>query len=183
MSVTDLLNQEEALVAELYRLGIRHLARLQVGVAARPMPPEDLLAALASHSQARIQASLILVFLRHPQLSGALHAALERLGRQEANALRLYYQAAVYLQRELEPELRGQPDRWQLLPDWFSKDLGLPPAQEVRPEAGGATNALAALGEVHRRFSGWGYNWAASYRQNIPWLVRTIRGPDGHLHR
>ena len=83
------------------------------------MSPVALLTALARHPQARFQASLILVFLRCPTFSVAVPQVLERLKEPATLTLKLYYQAAVYLQRELGSELKARLDNWQLLPDLF----------------------------------------------------------------
>lgn len=175
------LDQDEALVGELYRLEIRHLSRLATYPPAGSIPPEKLLAALAAHPQARFQASLILVFLRHPELSAALPAALEHLETPAINTLKLYYQAAAYLQRELELELRGRLENWQLLPDLFSAQLGLPSAASIRPEPRGSQDALRALGEAHRQLSGWAFNWTESYRHYVPFFLRHLPSTYGHL--
>ena len=97
------LLRDECLVAELYRLGIRHLARF-TAVTAQPMPADELLAALARHPQARLNSSLILLFLRHPEMSASVPAALSQLNEPDALTLKFYYQAASYLQRELLPQ-------------------------------------------------------------------------------
>ncbi len=174
-------DDDEALVAELYRLGVRHLSRLAPFQPASSMPPVDLLAALAKHPQARFQASLVLVFLRHPEFSAALPAALVQLSQPAADTLRLYYQAAVYLQRELEPELQGRMENWQLLPDLFSPDLGLPPAETIHAGPRASQDALRALGDVHRQRSGWAFNWAESYRHYMPFLIKHLQPPYGHF--
>lgn len=160
MSETALL-EDEILVVELYRLGIKHLSRL-VEVPAQPMQPAQLIAALAQHPASRFSASLILLFLRHPEYSASVSDAL---------TLKLYYQAAAYLQREFHPLLRAQLGQDTELPDLLSQELGTPSPLDVE-RGTSCQGALAILGEVHRQRSGWDCNWAGSYRQHIPLLLR-----------
>jgi hypothetical protein len=182
MNPIHVLDQDEALVAELYRLEVRHLSRLAPVQVAYPMPPAELLAALATHPQARFQASLILVFLRHPEFSAALPSTLEHLSQPAADTLKLYYQAAAYLQRELGPELQSRLNNLDPLPDFFSAELGVPRVESIEPGPRSSQDALRALGEVHRQRSGWAFNWAESYRHYVPFLLRHLQPSYGHLN-
>ena len=164
------LDHDETLVAELHRLGVRHLIRLRPEVACPRLSPVELLVGLASHPQARFRAALILLFLRRPSLSRVVRAALAVLDEAGANTLRLYYQAAAYLRPELETALRQYSDDLAPLPDLFSGDWGLSVPGTVPPET-----ALAALGELHARLSGRAYNWCGSYRQHIPLFLRQLK--------
>src|ERR1051325_837354 len=114
--------QDEALVAELHRLGVRHLVRFQTDRPYLPLPPTDLIEALANHLDARLHSALILLFLRQPAFSAYVPEALSRLEEFAADRLRLYYQAAMYLQHELEGQLRPHVENWQALPDLFSAE-------------------------------------------------------------
>jgi hypothetical protein len=174
-SPTIVLDRAEALVAELHRLDIRHLARFQTGQPENPMPPAGLLAGLAASPDARLQAALILLFLRHPSYSASVPAAIEGLDGEPANTLRLYYQAAAYLRRDLEADLRQYSDDLAPLPDLFSAALGLPAPGSVATE-----RALTALGETQARLSGLAYNWTGAYRQNIPRFLKHLSRPHGH---
>ncbi len=165
---------DEALVAELYRLGVQHLARFT----ATPAPclaPVELLTTLAQHPQARLRAALVLLFLRQPELSHALQPALAQLAAPAALTLKLYYQAAAYLQRELAASLQAAVKPWFWLPDYFSTELNAPPLDSVKAEPSGSAAALQALGEIHQRLSGQAYNWAGTYRQNIPLFLRQLK--------
>jgi hypothetical protein len=168
-SSTD-IDQDEALVAELHRLGGRHLVRLWPGTVYPPLPPAELIAGLAGHGQARFRGALILLFLRRPSLSSAALGALSTVTGPAADTLRLYYQAAAYLRPEVEAELRRHSDDVAPLPDLFSVELGLPALGGVAVEA-----ALAALGERHARLSGRAYNWAGSYRQHLALFLRQLK--------
>jgi len=164
------LARDEQLVAELHRLGVEHLARFQSDAAHASLAPDDVIGALAAHPQARFRSSLILLFLRRPSFSRLVPQALTRLDLAAATALRLYYQAAVYLRPELENDLRPYSDDVAPLPDLFSAELGLPPPGSL-PTA----EALTALGDLHRRLSGWAYNWSGSYRQHISLFLRQLK--------
>ena len=134
-------------------LGVDHLARLSAVKPARPIAPADLIAGLAASNDARLQAALILLFLRQPSFNQYLPEALHQLSGEVAITLKLYYQAAVYLQDELQSELKASLADWQRLPDLFSAELGLPPSGNVSTNAG-----LHVLGKRHEELTGWAYN-------------------------
>jgi len=168
------LDFDEQLVAELYRLGVRHLVRFSDEAPEQGMSPADLIAALAQHPQARFRAALILLFLRHPEFASEVLPVADHLDWAAAITLRLYYQAAVYLQRESEPQLRPYLENWRWLPDFFSQNYGLPAADSIRPGPASSTPALVTLGELHQRLSGWAYNWTGSYRHNISRFLKHL---------
>lgn len=172
---TTALDHDEALVAELHDIGVDHLARLSAAKPARPIAPADLIAGLAVSNDARLQAALILLFLRQPSFNQYLPEALHQLSREAAITLKLYYQAAIYLQDELQSELKASLADWQRLPDLFSAELGLPPPGDVSTTAG-----LHVLGKRHEELTGWAYNWCDSYRQNISRFLKHLRHAHGH---
>lgn len=88
--------------------------------------------------------------------------------------LKLYYQAAVYLQRELESQLRPYIENWEPLPDLFSRELDLPV-----PNAARATDGLSALAALHRVHSDLDADWAGSYRHYIPLALKLLREDAG----
>ena len=139
----------EPLVAELHRLGVRHLARLHPDGPTAPIPPADLIAALARHPQARLRRALIPLFLRRRSFSQHVPDALPAWTSAAAAPCRLYYQAAVYLRPEVAADLRQFGDDAAALPDLFSEILGVP-----APGAGPTAKALEALGAVHARLTG-----------------------------
>lgn len=169
-SAATMADADEALVAELHRLGVRHLVRMHPHALCPLLSPVDLIVRLAAHPQARFRSALTLLFLRRPSLSRWLSEALAQTDKSAADTLQLYYQAALYLRPEIEDELRKHSDDRAPLPDWFSAELGLPAPGSVPVEA-----ALTALGELHARLSGRAYNWRGSYRQHLPLFLRQLR--------
>ncbi|MBI5713201.1 MAG: hypothetical protein HZC38_07230 [Chloroflexi bacterium] len=163
---------DEMLVAELYRLGVKHLARLEI-VEPPNITPIDLIKGLAMSEDARVQASLILLFLRQPAFSKYTDEAIKQLSEESADTVKLYYQAAFYLQAEIEPVISEILPAWQRLPDLFSDYLKLPAYTSI-------DEALRNLGEMHRGLSGWAYNWSGSYRQNIARFIKQLRRDYGH---
>ncbi len=73
------LARDEQLVAQLHRLGVEHLARLQPDLPCAPLSPVHLITELAAHSQARFRSSLILLFLRRPSFSQFIPETLTQL--------------------------------------------------------------------------------------------------------
>lgn len=166
---------DEALVVELHRLGVRHLARLRPIESPSPFTPVTLLVELARHPLARLRAALILLFLRQPVYHQFVAEALTQLAPPAADTLRLYYQAAVYLQRELRAQLQPLVPNWVDLPDAYSVILGTPPADAANP-----VTALQALAHVHAQRTGWEYNWLGTYRQNLPLFLKHLRHDTHH---
>jgi hypothetical protein len=163
-------DRDDALVAELHRLGVRHLARWRRADEGAPLSPVALITALAAHPQARLRSALILLLLRRPSLAHWLPEALQACGPASVQTLKLFYQAAVYLRPELEAELRAHSDDQASLPDLFSAELGLPAPGSVP-----ADEALAALGQRHAQLTGVVCNWPGTYRQHLPLFVRQLQ--------
>jgi hypothetical protein len=172
------MGDTEALVGELHRLDVRHLARLGPAFPVGALPIPLLLAALARHPEARLRSALIFVFLRHPEFSRYVPEVVGALDASAAQTLKLYYQAAAYLEQELRPNLR-QVNTGRHLPDLFSSELGLPVPSAVGASTHAVDGALRALGEVHRQLTGQNYNWAGSYRQHIDLFLRQLSAGDG----
>ena len=161
----------ERLVAELHRLGVRHLARLvSIEPPAPPMPPAELISGLALSGNARLQAALILLFLRQPAYSYYLTDAFLKISQELATEVKLYYQAAANLQLELAETIQVTVPLWQELPDSFSKELELPTVGSLN-----CTDALITLGHRHAQLTGLDCNWVESYRQNIPRFLKHLQ--------
>lgn len=160
------VTEEEKLVAELELLGIRYLSRATDYRSERARPPAQLLADLIRQPSARVRQSVISVLLAHPKYASAVPEALGRLSEADGVTLRLFYTAAVILQRQYADQLQqATAEEQSLLPDLFSRELGL---------SATATPAvrLTALAKAHRRISGITANWAGTYDNVARKLLR-----------
>lgn len=120
----------ETLVAELRERGVSYLAPSDALSVDPPPTDEALLLALLDQPDSRLRMALVPLFIRRP----ALAAVVERLAGEIVPSLRLdmqtYYMAAVYLQRLWRSRLGFYLDVDLLLPDLYSQEMGLPPADE-----------------------------------------------------
>lgn len=139
---------EDQLVTELWARDVRFI----LGTAPNHPPmlsPVDLIVALAESTEARLQLSLIPVFLRHPEFSEHVKPASKKLKPNLRLLLKCFYSAAVWLeQRHL---LTNN------LPDLFSKELGILPSES--PEEN-----LKKLAKQHQDLSGSKINWLGTYQ-------------------
>jgi hypothetical protein len=120
----------ETLVAKLREAGITYLAPSDAK-ATVPIPSdEELLLALLEQPDGRLRLALIPLLIRHPALAGCVQSLVNQIDPQMAIELQTYYMAAVYLQRLWKTRLGFYLDRMISLPDLFSQQLGLPPAEE-----------------------------------------------------
>ncbi len=120
-----MLITNEQLVSELWAQDVRFL----MGTAPNHPPmlsPVDLIVALAESMEARLQLSLIPVFLRHPEFSEYVKPASEKLKPNLQLLLKCFYSASVWLEQRflltrsylkngklaLKPELRAS--QWTL---------------------------------------------------------------------
>lgn len=159
------MDEEERIVAELELLGIRYLSRRTSDRAERVRPPDALLADLVRQPSARVRAAVIAVLLACPEYAADVPAALEQLRPAEQRTLRLFYTAAVLLQREYAEQLRlFVAERW--LPDWFAADLDLPDVASPRER-------LSALGQRHRQQTQADVNWVGTYENVVRCLLRS----------
>jgi hypothetical protein len=158
-------SEEERIVAELESLGILYLSRRTSAQARHARPPDVLLADLVRQPSARVRAAVIAVLLAHPEYAGAVPDALERLRPAEQPALRLFYTAAVLLQREHAERLQAFVSG-QRLPDQFAGELGLP---------AGATDheRLLILGQRHRQRTHVSANWVGTHENAVHRLLRS----------
>ena len=159
------VGEEEQLVAELELLGIRYLSRRTPDRAKRVREPDALLTDLMRQPSARVRNAVIAVLLAHPEYAEAVPAALERLRPAEQQTLRLFYTAAVLLQREYAERLQSFVVGRQL-PDWFADDLGLPSAASPRER-------LVALGRRHRQQTQSVVNWVGTYENAARCLLHS----------
>ncbi len=153
----EAVSEEEKIVAELELLGIHYLSRQTPYRVEHVRPADVLLADLIQQPSARVRLAIIALLLAHPELAEAVPAALQRLPPSAQLTLRLFYTAAVWLQRAFAEPLRARlTDHWRWLPDWFSSELGL-------PVDGTPQQQLARLGQEQRRRTQAAVNWTGTY--------------------
>ncbi len=139
---------EDQLVSELWAWDVRFI------MGAKPdypptLPPASLIAALAESHEARLQLSLIPLFLRHPEFAAHIIAVSKKVDPAHQLILKCFYSAAVWLEQKHLSQKN--------LPDLFSKDLGLSPTSN--PE-----DNLRALAKRHQELSGMQINWLGTYQ-------------------
>ena len=101
----------------------------------------------------RVRTAVIALLLAHPEFSKDIPLAISHLRTKNRLALKLFYTAAVYLQRIYFTDLYHDPQKpWQRLPDLFSNELNIP--AELDP-----SQALNILGHRHRELTNTYVNW------------------------
>ncbi|MEZ4674872.1 MAG: hypothetical protein R2932_11590 [Caldilineaceae bacterium] len=96
-----------------------------------PVPSEDaLLLALLEQPDTRLRLAVIPLLIRHPELAACVQSLVGQIDPALVIELQTYYMAAVYLQRLWKTRLGFYLDTRTPLPDLFSRQLGLPPAEE-----------------------------------------------------
>lgn len=156
---------EERLVAELEQLGVRYLSRQTNRKARRVRAPHHLLADLVQQPSSRVRAALIALLLARPSYGEHAPAALKQLPPEQAQTLKLFYTAAVLLQRQYAVPLQtflGKDYHW--LTDFFSAEFNLP---AVTPK-----EQIKALAKLHQQRTGVTLNWAGTYENAARHLLR-----------
>lgn len=139
---------EDQLVSELWARDVRFI------LGSKPdhppmLAPAALIAALAESREARLQLSLIPLFLRRPEFSAHIREVVAKLKPANQLILKCFYSAAVWLEKK---HLSRRE-----LPDLFSKELGISPAPD--PEKNLRRLALQQKKLVNPRI-----NWLATYQ-------------------
>jgi hypothetical protein len=145
---TSLSLTEDQLVSELWARDVRFI--LGSPPDHPPMlPPTHLIAALAESREARLQLSLIPLFLRHPEFAVYASAATKKLNPASQLILKCFYSATIWLEQKHLSRKK--------LPDLFSEELGLFP--NSNPEEN-----LRALAKRQQELSGSQINWLGTYQ-------------------
>ena len=147
----------EQLNSELHRLGIIFLAGDHPTGFSEPISPAELIAGLATQSDARMRSAIIALFLQCPDFDRHVPGALKILSAPHRNTLCLYYTAAYYLQLTYWDDLRRILGQYQQLPDYFSAELAIFPS-DATSEA-----ALRQLANRHQEITGLAINWYGTY--------------------
>lgn len=140
-----MVRDREALVAALRERGIDWLAPSDAEGA--PLTDETLIASLAANEDARLRQALIGLFLLPLSLAPIVLKLRPELDRAAEIELIAHYMAALYLQWMWRVRLSHYLPPFADLPDYFSKELGLPAPEDGYGKAG--LYALAAWHTEH----------------------------------
>jgi len=139
---------EDKLVSELWAQDVRFI------LGSKPdhpplLTPASLITALTESHEARLQLSLIPLFLRHPEFAIHVNEIEQKLNPASQLILKCFYTAAVWLEQK---HLSRKE-----LPDLFSKELGL--SLNTNPEEN-----LRDLAKRQKELSGSQINWLGTYQ-------------------
>lgn len=152
----------ETLVAHLRPYGITYLAPSDA-VASEIIEKEaDLIRALLTSGDERLQLALVPLFISAPKLAHFVSDLVRELSEAEALDLKTYYMAAVYLQRIWHIRLGFYYDEVDPLPDHFSSELKLPSPKERFGKVG-----LYALVDQWQNRSIFPFNYMASLNKTV----------------
>ncbi len=155
--------RREELVAALHARGICYLAPSPHGDE-RPLSDDELIVGLASSPDARVRFALAGLLLVYPELAERAAAIIQGeapivvSGAVRAEMTKQYL-AAMYLQRMWRTRLKMQFGEKPLIPERFTAEMGLPPADALFGELGLRTLTERSL-----------YNDWSSYEQVVDLL-------------
>jgi len=157
---------EDQLVAELHQLGITYLSNRLITSPKSPRSPEYILAGTIKQPSSRVRTAVIALFLLHPDYAEYVPTALGFLNENQRQLLKIFYTAAVYLQRLDQNDLIAiiSPELvW--LPDLFGGELGISSA--LSPQ-----DAIQQLGIKHQEITHSLTNWSGTYKNVVHHLIR-----------
>jgi hypothetical protein len=114
--------------------------------------PARLIAALAESEESRLRLSLIPLFLEHPEFAARARTVAKNLSPSARLTLQCYYSAAVWFVKKYQPDKH--------LPDYFSKELNLHPAENLEEN-------LQELAKRHGELSSTRVNWLGTYQHAV----------------
>lgn len=140
MKQADARIARDDLVAALHARGLCYLAPTPTGNE-RPLTDDELLIGLAQAQDARLRFSLAGLLLVHPLLAERAAALIDgTAGKSLSDAVRAelkrQYLAAMYLQRMWRTRLRLYLGEAPLIPERYTAESGLPPADALFGELG-----------------------------------------------
>lgn len=157
---------EDQFVAELHQLGITYLSNRLIAPSESPLSPEQILADAIKQPNSRVRTAVIALFLLHPSYAEYLPAALGLLNENQRQLLKLFYTAAVHLQRLYQTDLLLIiMEDWAWLSDLFGKELGINSNLASQ-------DAIQQLGIRHQELTQSLTNWAGTYKNVIHHLIR-----------
>jgi len=157
--------REDAVVAELARLGVGYLSRQSADEPMQIQSPDTLIADLIRQPTSRVRVAVISLFLAHPEYADYVLSAVKLLSRKNAQVLKIFYSAAFILQAQYAKALMPYLGlKWKRLPDLFSKELGLtgaPPKEQLKN-----------LAQAHAELTKTELNWMGTYDNAVRHLLR-----------
>jgi len=169
---------EDHIAAELHHLGVTYLSNRPIDSVDNRRSPERLLADIICQPSSRVRTAIIALFLLHPKYAAFIPASLGLLNETQRQLLKLFYTAAVHLQRLYQRDLRPiMRSDWDWLPDLFAEELGI--ASIDLPQ-----DAVQHLGIRHQQITHSLTNWAGTYKNVVHHLIRyKQRDYNGTSHR
>ncbi len=131
------------------------------------LDPAELVLRLIQSSHPRLHLGVTAFFLVHSEKAPSVLQSLALLDQKSSLRLKYYYTAAAYLQRFWKSQLTFNPS---LLPDYFSKEQGLPV-----PTALNARLGLLAIEEALQKEMNEPYNYLARFEA----LARLLQQQGG----
>jgi hypothetical protein len=157
---------EDQLVVELQELGITYLSNRLITLSKVSRSPEQILADTIKQPSSRVRTAVIALFLLHSDYAKYVTTALGLLNETQSQLLKLFYTAAVHLQRLYQSELIaiiGSELVW--LPDVFGEELGI--SSTLSPQ-----NSIQQLGIRHQEITHSLTNWTGTYKNVVHHLIR-----------
>lgn len=148
---------EDTLIAKLSSLGLQFVVGGSKALLLNDLTDVELIAGLVQQSDARLRMALIALFLYRPDLETAVPLTFPILTPYDQLLLKIYYTAAMLLQRIHENQLNQLIPSWHQLPNHFPKSLEL-------DKTDSPTEQLHQLGHQHRKISGVAANWVGTYQ-------------------
>lgn len=157
---------EDQLVAELHQLGITYLSNRLITHQKNPRSPEHILADTITQPSSRVRTAVIALFLLHPDYAEYVPTALGLLNENQHQLLKLFYTAAVHLQRQYQSDIIDIIDSELIwLPNLFGEDLGI--SSTLSPQ-----DAVQQLGIRHQELTHSLSNWSGTYKNVVHHLIR-----------
>lgn len=153
-------------MAELHQLGITYLSNRPNTSLQRRRPIEQLLADCVRQPSSRVRTAVIALVLLHPGYAAFIPGALSLLDENQRQLLKLFYTAAVHLQRLYQNDLvLMMNSEWVWLPVLFGEEFRI--SQALAPDV-----AIQQLGIRHQEITHTFSNWSGTYRNVTHHLIR-----------
>ncbi len=157
---------EDQLVSELHQLGITYLSNRLITTLTSPRSLELIIADTIKQPSSRVRTAVIGLFLLHPCYAGYVPTALGLLNENQRQLLKLFYTAAVHLQRLYQNDLITIISlKIELLPDLFGEELGI--SWTLSPQ-----EDIHKLGIKHQEITHSLTNWSGTYKHVALHLIR-----------